>query len=424
MSEELVKARELVAAGDVSAVMRHLRFTAARIPMADLAGVVGWSAGQAGFDDLVTAAAAVAANPEDPQALYDFGYAGIERGVSYLSIPALSEALRLAPDSSGILTELVCAMEIEGRHRDAMVLLSERDATLRDWPDRYFLVFNAVMAGDLEVAFREFDRLSDPDEQWRGPRDRIGRMLSRARHVRTFSSLGETALRDWHFVVAGGILATLAPYGFDKGMTGRHAFTQDGYGNCRAGLRRLSLILDAAGAGVKTVSLLPERSSRILGLAAAEVLGLPAVPFDAARPDTVVVAYDLNDVDPEVAGSLRQRVQGQILFEHATCWTDAPAVSADVSVLLGQTIIAPWAPRLGRQADGTTGQGPADDRAEEELAAEIVAADGELAVGDGATPELGDTAFSAFVARVAPLWLDGTRDRVRSPGPVGSSRFL
>jgi hypothetical protein len=136
---------------------------------------------------------------------------------------------------------------------------------------------------------------------------------------------------------------------------------------------RLRLILDVAGATPRAVALLPDRSSQILGSAAAAALGLPATDFDPGSPagHCLVVAYDLTGTDPAAVAALRERAPGQVLFERATCWTDPPRVTADISGLLGQVVVPPWAPRLRRLDDGTTGHGPADDRPAEAIAADI-----------------------------------------------------
>lgn len=425
MSTDLARAWELIEEGDVPAIMRHLRFSADRLELADLARVVERVAGMVGFDDLVRASAELAADPAGPQALYDFGYACIDRGASYLAVPALSAALRLVPDSAAVLVELVAALEDVHRHGEAVTVLEEREARLRPWPDRYLLVYNAIMAGDLARATRHAGRLPDPDdERWLPARDRVRRMLDRAALARTAGPLDLKDLRGWHFTLTGGVLATLSPYGFDAGMTGRYAFLQDAYVSCLRGLHRLRLILDAAGRRPRSVSPLPDRSSRILGLAAAGVLGLPAEPFDAARPDTVVVAYDLTDTAEDAVSRLRERVPGQVLYEHATCWTEPPAVSADVSTLLRQTIIAPWGETMRQTADGSLERSPADDRPVERVAADIMAAGVDDDPGDGATPPDPDENLAAFVRAVADGWLTGPRDAVRSHGPVPGSRFL
>ncbi|MEV0411768.1 hypothetical protein AB0I68_13460 [Streptomyces sp. NPDC050448] len=46
-----------------------------------------------------------------------------------------------------------------------------------------------------------------------------------------------------------------------------------------------------------------------------------------------------------------------------------------------------------------------------------------IAPGDGQTPADPDEALRSFTAAVAAGWLAGPRDRVRSAGPVRSSRF-
>ncbi|MGA5117698.1 hypothetical protein [Streptomyces pseudogriseolus] len=83
---------------------------------------------------------------------------------------------------------------------------------------------------------------------------------------------------------------------------------------------------------------------------------------------------------------LRERVPGQVLHEHASCWTDPPPVATDRVTFLNQSVVARWAggPRQG--ADGGVEWGEADARAGEEIAAAVVGADPELDEGDGRTP--------------------------------------
>ncbi|GAA3001058.1 hypothetical protein [Streptosporangium longisporum] len=426
MDSDLQEAWALADAGDAAGLMRRLRFTADRFAVGDIAPLAGRAAELAGFADLAEAAADVAADPGRPRALYAYGYACVERGASFLAVPALRAALSLDPGSSEILRELVAALEDEHRHGDAVSVLAEHEAELPPWPDRYLLAYNALMAGDLARAVAESARLPFPeDEYWVPVRGRLSGMLARARAVRDLGRLGDRDLRGWHFALTGGVLATLSPYGFDEGMTGRYAYVSDGFGTCLYGLQRLRTVLEAAGRSPRTVSLLPGRGDRALGLAASQVLGLPAGPFVPGRADTVVIAYDLGEAGHDLLVALHGRADGQVLYEHATCWTDPPAVSADVNGLLYQTVVAPWDERMRLTADGAADRTPADDRTAEELADEILRADPAPDDGDGGTPPDTDEALAGFVAAVAPLWpAGGPRDRVRSPGPVRSSRFL
>ncbi|MFF7969944.1 tetratricopeptide repeat protein [Streptomyces sp. NPDC007905] len=428
-SAELLKAWESLDAGDVPGALRQLRAAGEEQPLGELALVVGRAAREAGFDDLARAAAALTAAPERARALYDFGYACVERGVSYLAIPALREALRHSAGSLAVLRELVSAYEDEGRHREAVAELARHEDDLTDWPDRYLLVFNAIMAGDLTTARRHHALLTDPeDPKWQPTRDRQSRMLARAADAGRAGALDPTDLRGWQYVIGGTVLGTLSPFGFEAGMTGRYAWLQDSPELCLRGLLRLRTLLEAAGARPRSVSLLPDRGSLILGLAAAEVLDLPAEPFAPGREDTVVVAYDLNGLaahegGPEIVGQLFGRVPGQVLHEHASCWTDPPAVTADSVGLLHQSVVAPWEGQLRQGADGGVEQGPADDRPEAEIAAWITAADPAADDGDGEGPADPDEAFAAFATAVRGTWLSGDRARLASAGPVPSSRF-
>ncbi|MGW5491118.1 hypothetical protein [Streptomyces olivaceoviridis] len=428
-SPALRTAWETLDAGDVPGALRQVRAAGEDQPLDEVALVVGRAAGSAGFGDLADASAALAAAPEDPRALYDFGYACVERGVPDLAIPALRAALRLSGGALPVLRELVSAYEDEGRHREAVAELARHEDRLANWPDRYLLVFNAVLGGDLELARRQRALLPDPeDERWRPARERQDRMLARAADAGRAGRLDAADLRGWQYVLGGTVLGTLSPYGYDAGMNGRYAWLQDTPDQCLRGLLRLRDLLAATGVRPRSVSLLPDRDSRVLGLAAAEVLGLPAEPFAPGRADTVVVAYDLDglaahDGGPELVGELFARAPGQVLHAHACCWTDPPAVTPDSAALLHQSVVAPWGPQLRPSADGGVERGPADDRPEAEIAAGITAADPSPDPGDGDGPADDDARFAAFATAVRGTWLRGERARVRSAGPVPSSRF-
>ncbi|MET9324682.1 hypothetical protein ABZX75_31685 [Streptomyces sp. NPDC003038] len=403
--------RRLLEAGDLPGAVRSLRPRAEALSLPELAAATKALADAAGFEDLAAAADAAGSRPDDPQVLYDLGYGCVERGIAFLAVGPLREALRLLPESRPLLAELVSALEDEHRHAEAAALLAARGERLAAWPETYLLVHHTLLAGDLPGARTVAARLPDPqDDTWRGAHARQRRMLARAELAATAGPLDRADLRGWQFALTGTLLGTLSPYGFGAGMTGRYGFLGDTHAQCRRGLARLALALEATGRrrATTTVSLLPGRSDRILGLAAAAVLGLPAVPYAPTRTDTAVIAYDLGDCDPQLAQSLRTRAEGQVLHEHATRWTSPPPVSPDSSALLAQYVQSPW-----RE----------DDRPEEEIARDVARADAAPDPGDGEGPPDPDDAFRAYAAAVAPGWLTGTRDHLGSPGPVPSSRF-
>ncbi|MGH3392624.1 MAG: hypothetical protein ACRDOO_27465, partial [Actinomadura sp.] len=271
-----------------------------------------------------------------------------------------------------------------------------------------------------------FGRTAVPEEPgWQAAHERLVRTLRRAAKARSHATLDNADLRGWHYVLTGGVLGMLSPHGFDQGMTGRYAFQQDDYGLCRYGVERLRLVLDAADRRPTAVGHLPDRSSTILGTAAAQLLDLPLRPYVPGTPDTLVVVYDLAEAEAEagrdVLAGLSARHPGEILYEHATCWTDPPPVTADVSTLLRQFGGPPWGTRL---VGDTPERVPPDDRPVAEIVTDLVAAEPAVDEGDGKTPPDTDQALAAFVAGVASTWLDGPRAPMRSPGPVPSSRFV
>jgi hypothetical protein len=439
VTDELEKAQDLLAAGDVPGLLRHLRVHGEALPLGEVAQLVEGAARLAGFDDLAQAAAAVAAGGDgsgtkNAPALYDFGYECIERGIGYLAVRPLERALDLAPDATPVLSELATALERDGQHVRAVTVLEEHESAMR-WPQRFQYVYNALMAGNLEKAAESFGRLPEPeDTAWTPAREKVRRMLARAAVVRAVTSLDRQDLRGWHYVLTGGVLGRLSPYGFDVGMAGRWAFVSDSVQGCAAALQRLRLIFAATGTAPELAAALPDRSSQILGAAAAMTFGLPTAEFDPGKPTahTLVVAYDLTGTDPSAVAALRERAPGQILFERATCWTDPPRVTADVSGLLGQVVVPPWAAQLRRLDDGTLGQGPADDRPVEAVAAEIVHATPEQDDGDGNTPPDPDEGLRRFVEAITATgaherdggWLGGIREYIPDAGPVPSNRFM
>ncbi|MFI6866524.1 hypothetical protein [Nocardia sp. NPDC050406] len=424
MTHELDEARRLLADGDAGSAVRALLPVAETAPLHDIVEVVRAASVTIGFDDLAEAAAAVLAQPRDPVALYHFGLNCTERGIAFLGVPALRQALEYAPDAPAVLTQLVYALERQYRHAEAAVLLAQHDSRLVPWPQRYLLVFNAVLADMLPLAREHFARLPEPDdEDWAPAYDRLRNILRRTETAASVTSLDHHDLRGWHFVVTGGYLATLSPFGFAAGMTGRWAYLQETYPQCRRTLDRLALILTASGRRPRTVSLLPDRDSHILGLAVARLLDIPAESFTPDATDTLVVAYDLHEVAEDLEPTLRERADGRVVYEHATCWVDPPAISADITGLLAQSVVTPWDGSLRVTPEHEVEQLPADDRPAAEIAADILAADGTDDPGDGDTPPDPDESLTAFVTATHEAWLTGPRFAIRSPGPVRSNSF-
>lgn len=413
MTSDLPGAWKTLEAGDAPAAVRSLRHTADGLPVGDLAEFTAAVARAQGLDDLATASEALRAQPGSAQACYDFGFECLEAGAPHLAVPALRAARRLASTAAPALWELVSALEDQERHSDAVYELRAWEGELPDWPGGYLLAYNALCSGDVATAREVLDQLSTPeDDSWDLAHDRIARMVDRAETARAAGALDGQDLRGWQFALTGAVLGQISPHGFDEGMNGRFAYLGDMYDPCLTGLRDLAAVLEATGQRPDAVMPLPDRSSRILGLAAARVLDLPVVPVDPERSDALVVAYDLNDTEPGLLRELAPRAPGQILFERASCWTSPPGVTADVVSVLHQQVVPPWGESF-RMVDGEVERLPADDAPEEELAERILTAEAEER----------DPALVPFAEAVADHWARGPRLPVATSGPVRSSRF-
>lgn len=428
-NDPLVAARAILAEGEPARAVLSLRPYADDLPLPDLVALVRDASRALGADDLAAAAADLLGDIDGPKALYDFGYAAIEAQIPFVGVPALRRARGLAPDVLPILWELASALEDAHRHAEAADALRGWIGELPAWPGRYLIAYNSLAAGDLARAREALADLPAPeDPDWEPARARVTAMAERAAAAAAAGPLDGFDLRGWHFALHGGLLAHLSPHGFEESMRGRYAFVSDDYSYCRTGLERLRMVLETAGRAVDGVMALPDRDSTVLGLAAARLLDLPLLPVDPARPGALVVAYDLDEADPELRGALFHRPDGQILFEHAAGWVRPAGPAADVVTLLHQNALRPWGEqmRMVDVEDPSRGMEttPPDGRPEAELAEEVLAAEAVTGEnGEGEPPDTVDV-FTGFVGAVAGQWArTGRRWRADTPGPVRSSFF-
>ena len=378
--------------------------------------------------------ASAAREVDDVQSLYDLGYELIEQELPDLAATFLARAVRKRPDLPGLLSELVTALERDGRHGEACRrLLGAPDLLAKAFPLRYLLAWNTALRGDLAGARARISSLGEPGKGEEAEmRARLEALLQRAEGLRGFAPLDGDDLRGWHFVLHGACLLRLSPHGFKEGMRGRYAYTQDSELRCREAIERARVTLRAMGVAIPRVLTLPDRDSAILGDAAARVLGVPKVAWssETSGEPGLVVAYDLGAVEPDTFAELRPHRAGQVLWEHASRWVSDRPVAADLVTYLYQYNVAPWAEHVVVDRDsGGAIRTPADDSAPDVIAARVA----DLAVGDNGFLDrtaLVDFARACLNVRVdgepgaAPLREHGLRARQITGGPVQSSRFL
>lgn len=436
MSEPSYSARRetalaALAAGDAEAAFREFRWTLwypRTVPTDELVdglGVLSRIFVAMGHRELAERAAHSSVDALDPDGLYQLGYQLVEEGLPALAATVLARCLELVPGSEEVVTELVSALERQLAYSDARRVLESNPGLLESsFLCRYLRAFNAAMSGDLPAVRAAVGTLAPREAVHEIMAQRIASIVARADHATEAGCALDTVdLRGWHYVLGSGMLGHLSPHGFDEGMHGRYAWVQDTLPMVKMGLARLRTVLRAWGIEPPCVYAPPGRDHEILGEAAARVLGVERMPWPSVGVPApgLVVVYDLADVERRDLERLLERRVGQILYAHATGWTEDGAIGADVTSVLHQSIVSPWEPQL--VIDPTSGQaktGDADARSVEELGAAIAAA---ADMRDEDTVR-DDVAGLERLAKIAGAPVPGRRERAWAGGPVGSNRFL
>jgi tetratricopeptide (TPR) repeat protein len=391
---------------------------------ADAIGVFSRIAVAMGHRELAELAARVSTDPDDADALYDLGYQLLEAGLPAIAATTLRRCLEVVPGTEQVLTELIAALERMLLYREAKALLAAHPQLVASsFLCRYLYAYDAAMSGDLATTRELAPGLAPDSDTERFMAARIAAILARADRVGAVTKLDDVDLRGWHYVLTGGVLLHRSPHGFEDAMRGRYAWLLDSTARVRAGLVRLRDALRTWGETVDVVYAPPGRDHEILGETAARILEVPRAPWPAVGVPApgLIVAYDLAEVPFRELERLAERRAGQILYAHASRWTDDGPVAPDVTMLLYQSIVPPWGPRV--VLDPATGEHRTtepDARDVEALAAEIAAAP----PLDADETEADDLAGLDALVGAARLPEVGRRERLWAGSPVASNRFL
>jgi hypothetical protein len=283
------------------------------------------------------------ANPGDVDALYHVAHALLNH--PHLAFSAsfaatlLDVARVLAPDREDVLTELVAALETEGRFDRARDLL--RQTSLDSFMIRYLSAFQALMLEDIQDARQMAARLVPGTAAEQFMQAELAEIFYRVDAVRGICPMDADDLRGWHFVLTGSLLLHVAPPG--PGVVGgRYGYIEDSEQLCIEGISRLAAVLDLWKVRIPLVQMFPNPASLRFGRAVASVLGVRA--RETMLPDRkgLFVAYDLNGVSHDLHARLRAVEPGRMVFTHATQWSVEQAVTPDLTTLLYERIVSPW----------------------------------------------------------------------------------
>lgn len=428
--DEVVSIRALIAAGDDQAAFARLiasfgwprgrALAASELPR--WVELIARLAEHRGAPELAEIADAVVQDPMSPDRLYELGYALIDAGGPAMAATVLWHCLALVGDSEEVVCELVSALESALAYDDALEVLEQHAALRqRSFLCRYLYGFNAAMAGKLDKTREVLPRLQPDSSETAALQATLAGIVERADRVRGVCPLDARDLRGWHYVLSGGLLSHLSPYGFDEPMRGRYAWLADSLPRLATGIERLAALV--APLELPCVYAPEGRSHAIVAHAVAARLGLTVAPWPAVGVPApgLVVLYDLAELPPAAVPQLVQRRPGQVLFAHASPWTVDSPIAPDVTTLLYQSLVPPWgASTVVDPATREVSTSDADERDVEAIARDLLA-----------IPRLDDAdltadqpdAWAALVARTWPP-TPGSRSRLWAGGPVPSSRFL
>lgn len=429
MTDPTAAIAALLAAGDDRAAFDQLRAglgwpSGKAIPAAELPRwleLVAELAARRGADPLAELAGAAVRDPDSPDRLYDLGYALIDAGAPAIAAAVLWRCLALVGDSEEVVCELVSALESALAYPDAVAVLEDHAALrARSFLCRYLYAFNAAMSGRLDITRGVLAELSPDSAETAGLRDTIGGICERADRVAGVCPLDALDLRGWHYVLTGGLVSHQSPYGFDEPMHGRYAWLADSLPRVATGLDRLAQLV--APLALPCIYAPPGRDHEIVAEAAAQRLGIPIAPWPAIGVPApgLIVMYDLAQLPAVEVARLVQRRPDQVVFAHASPWTADSPLAPDVTTLLYQTLVAPWAAHTIVDPDTRAiSEAAPDERPATDIACDLAVSPG-LDAAELATDE--PTRWGALVAAVWPF-APGSRSRLWAGGPVSSSRF-
>lgn len=318
-------------------------------------------------------------DPDDTLILYRAAYELYEHQLFGVAADFLRHANDLQPGQRKIVTELVSNLEALTLNAEAVDVLQRSGLVPKDPFCAYLLGFNALMTGDLEIPRAMLPHLEGTeDNNLIYMTQALQSMLLRADALGSICALDENDLTGWHMVINAGLLLHESTTGFDEGMRGRYAYVLDNYGLLKEGVQRVQALLQTPSLSVQKVIAAPSRSSRILGIATAEALGLPLCAWTEDSENALLIAYDMDKLgNVEVAQALRENRPGQVLWAHASCWTDPYPYTPDLTTYFYQSTETPWSGGANVFDPKTGGMGLSepDTREDEAIAQDILTAE-------------------------------------------------
>lgn len=287
-------------------------------------------------------------NPNDVEQLIGLASAMGGIGAAGIGVMFLDRALRIEPNIPIIRDKLALLLLNMHEYASAAKVLDWESGYLDEHrAGRYILVRALLWQGKVAEARRQWSLAVAPqDEYEQHYYDEADGFLRRLEAYESLCRLDRNDLRGWHFGLTGGILLHLSPVGCEV-MNGRYAMLFDSVERTLECIQRLAAVLKVCNKPIPKVFALPDHESQILAAATARYLGCPVQPWGGEGTDEVglLVAYSLNQIEPELGATLAHHRPGQIFWAHTCSWLEDVPVAPDLVSLLVEHNLSPWAER-------------------------------------------------------------------------------
>jgi len=351
-------------------------------------------------------------------AMNQFGAAGI--GAMFLT-----RALRISPNVAQIRDDLALMLMNMREYATAANILQAAADYLASHPTgRYILVRALLWQGKIDEASAQWQLAVAPQDAYEAHfYEESAGFMQRLDAYRTRCAIDDKDLRGWHFVLTGGILLHLSPAGREI-MNGRYGMLFDNASLQLECIQRAAALLTACNKPVASVFALPDHDSQVFAAAVAGFLSCPVKlwPQDGTDEAGLIIAYSLNQIDPEILATLATHRSGQLFWAHSCSWITSIPVTPDLVSLLAEHNLSPWS----EQRANFQGIAPQRTGAIEALADEILTA----TLEEAALPDLPDlcqwvSSLPALAAHHAPGIARSTGQRrvFFADSPVPSNSF-
>ena len=365
--------------------------------------------------DLGEALKQVATHPANPEILFTGANLLLQREFYELAAILFKRADEHTTHDEAIVSRLVMALEAMGRNSEACdVLYGHAELVAGRFLPNYLLVYNSILAGNLESARENIEDLRSENEEQQFMVSTVQRMLNRAA---LFMDSVPFNMSCWNFVINKSTILLENPL-LPEAMQGRFGHLHDTYAACRAGLLAFAAHLKKRNIIPGKIASFEDHGSKSLAIAAKEMFGAELLPPDQARQANIIICYDLSRLADEKIMAILLQNPGIILYSHAMHWAQDFALAPDYNGVLYQVIEPPW---VGRPVLGESGDVIREDTVE--LSAEQVA---EKIIQAGET----DAVLSPSVGLVEEcrgkdisLNQQGSRERFHQGSPVKSARL-